>query len=63
MKNDMFKSERECFRVLGEGFEKIYKKLPSKKQVADAEINHHGSVKPPFSKREKEAMHSPFAAY
>lgn len=60
---DIFKTEKECFEVINKGYVKIKKELPGQHGFSDLALNHHGTIKPPLSKREKEKERSPLAVY
>ena len=73
-KKDVFRTERNCFNLLGKRYTKILNEVGRREDVkpsdersyyaiADGYSNYRGSVKPPFTKREREAQQSPLGAY
>jgi len=62
-KKDIFKTEKECFEVINKGYVKIKRELPVLRGFNNLPLNHHGTIKPPLSKREREKERSPLAVY
>lgn len=60
---DAFKAEKECFKVINKGCAKIQREFPGQRRFNEIPLNHHGTIEPPLSKREKEKERSPLAVY